>query len=57
MAGKKNPWGGGGNDGDPPEQGNGDSGPSDGGDSDGPRNPWLPSGGKGSSGDGRRSAN
>lgn len=57
MAGKKNPWGGGGNDGDPPEQGNGDSGPSDGGDSDGPRNPWLPGGGKGSSGDGRRSAN
>jgi membrane protease subunit HflK len=57
MAGKKNPWGGGGNDGEPPEQGNGDSGPPRSGDGDGPRNPWLPGGGKGKSGDGRRSAN
>ncbi|KLE32248.1 peptidase [Aurantiacibacter gangjinensis] len=53
MAGKRNPWG------KPSGGGSGDDG-ADGGDGDGssggPRNPWLPGGGKGA-GKGRRSAN
>ena len=53
MAGKKNPWGGGSNDGptgDKPDGGSGGGGNGDG----GPRNPWLPGGGQGG---GRRPSN
>ena len=62
MAGKKNPWGkpsgGGGNDGgDGPRDGDGDAPRPTGGNSDGPRNPWLPGGGTGGADRGRRSAN
>jgi membrane protease subunit HflK len=43
MAGRNNPWGGGGNDDEPGESGpSGDGGGSGG----GPRNPWLPGGGE-----------
>lgn len=54
MAGKNNPWGGGGNGGDEPGE-DGSSG--DGGSGDaggGPRNPWLPGGGSGSGEPGKR---
>ena len=64
MAGKKNPWGkpsgGGGNDGgDGPRDGDGDGDAPrpTGGNSDGPRNPWLPGGGTSGADRGRRSAN
>ena len=56
MAGKKSPWGGGsGDDGD--SDGGKPTG-SEGGDKPkGPRNPWLPPGSGGGSGDGRRGPN
>jgi membrane protease subunit HflK len=48
MAGRNNPWGGGGNGDEPGEGGpSGDGGGgSDGGSGGGPRNPWLPGGGE-----------
>lgn len=51
MAGKKNPWGGGGSGGDGGDESSPET--SDNGKDDGPRNPWLP----GSGDDRRRSAN
>ena len=44
MAGKNNPWGGGGS-GDEPS-GDGPAGDGDAGSGGGPRNPWLPGGGE-----------
>ncbi len=45
MAGKNNPWGGGGNGDEPRADGPSGDGGGAGGGNDGPRNPWLPGGG------------
>lgn len=55
MAGKKNPWGGGG-EGSGGSAGEGDTPAGESGGGDGPRNPWLPGGGDDSKSGGRRSA-